>query len=91
MKAVVLKGPYRVACEERPTPQLTAEDQVVVKVLASGLCGKSHSLTSDARAEFQGPISIGIVIMPSQTLDSFLDTNWLDVWSRKAKVSINSM
>ena len=39
MKAVVLKAPYRVICEERPTPQITADDQVIVKVLASGLCG----------------------------------------------------
>jgi galactitol-1-phosphate 5-dehydrogenase len=44
MKAVVLKAPYRVICEERPTPQVTADDQVIVKVLASGLCGQSHPL-----------------------------------------------
>jgi len=47
MKAVVLKGPYRVECEERPTPQLTADDQVIVKVLASGLCGQSHPFETD--------------------------------------------
>jgi len=42
MKAVVLKAPYKVICEERPTPQITADDQVIVKVLASGLCGQSQ-------------------------------------------------
>jgi galactitol-1-phosphate 5-dehydrogenase len=47
MKAVVLKAPYKVACEERPTPRLTADDQVIVKVLASGLCGQLHYLECD--------------------------------------------
>lgn len=41
MKAVVLKAPYKAICEERPTPQLTADDQVIVKVRAAGLCGQS--------------------------------------------------
>jgi galactitol-1-phosphate 5-dehydrogenase len=44
MKAVVLKAPYKVVCEERPTPQITADDQVIVKVLASGLCGQFQPL-----------------------------------------------
>jgi hypothetical protein len=45
MKAVVLKAAYKVVCEERPTPQITADDQVIVKVLASGLCGQFQPLS----------------------------------------------
>lgn len=40
MKAVRIKAPYKVACEIVPVPQLDEDDQVLVKVQLSGLCGK---------------------------------------------------
>jgi threonine dehydrogenase-like Zn-dependent dehydrogenase len=39
MKALVIKGPYKVAVEERPIPTCVESTDVVVKVRTSGLCG----------------------------------------------------
>ena len=47
MKAVVIKGPYKVAVEDRPVPKIVEESDVVVKVsmsapslaLSAGLLG----------------------------------------------------
>lgn len=39
MKSVVIHAEGDVRVEERPLPQLQAEDDVLVKVVSSGLCG----------------------------------------------------
>lgn len=39
MKALVIKGPYKVALEQRPIPKCKNPTDVVVKVRSSGLCG----------------------------------------------------
>ncbi|KAI5958511.1 uncharacterized protein KGF55_005771 [Candida pseudojiufengensis] len=39
MKAVVFRGPYNIEVEDKPIPQITEPNQVIVKVLYSGLCG----------------------------------------------------
>jgi threonine dehydrogenase-like Zn-dependent dehydrogenase len=41
MKAVVLKDAYNVKVEERPTPQIQEDTDVIIKVTMSGLCGMS--------------------------------------------------
>ena len=38
MKALVLRGPYDIAVEERPEPQ-PGPGEVVVEVIATGICG----------------------------------------------------
>jgi alcohol dehydrogenase len=39
MHAVTFQSPGEVALEERPEPELTAPDEAIVKVEASGICG----------------------------------------------------
>jgi 2-desacetyl-2-hydroxyethyl bacteriochlorophyllide A dehydrogenase len=39
MRAVTFQSPGEVAIEERPEPELTAPDDAVVKIEASGICG----------------------------------------------------
>ncbi|MCJ1315630.1 hypothetical protein MMC15_000950 [Xylographa vitiligo] len=39
MRAVVFKGPYKVALEDRPVPQIQDPTDIVVKVIYSALCG----------------------------------------------------
>lgn len=39
MKALVIKGPYKVALEQRPIPTCKEPTDVVVKVRTAGLCG----------------------------------------------------
>lgn len=79
MKAVVLKAPYKVVCEERPTPQLSADDQVILKVLVSGLCGRSRGARL-TWADIQVPIFTGIGTMPSRSLGLF----WVMSWSEES-------
>ncbi|VUC21378.1 unnamed protein product [Clonostachys rosea] len=39
MKAVVFEGPYKVSIQDRPVPQLQDDNDIIVKVSASALCG----------------------------------------------------
>ncbi|CAG9940554.1 unnamed protein product [Clonostachys rosea f. rosea IK726] len=39
MKAVVFDGPYKVSIQDRPIPQLQDDNDIIVKVSASALCG----------------------------------------------------
>jgi threonine dehydrogenase-like Zn-dependent dehydrogenase len=39
MRAVVYKGPYKVAVEDKPYPQLQNDTDCVLKVTTSALCG----------------------------------------------------
>ncbi|KAI1816020.1 GroES-like protein [Poronia punctata] len=39
MNAVVFDGPYKVSLQQRPVPKIQEDDDVIVKVLAAGLCG----------------------------------------------------
>ena len=41
MRAVVFKGPYKVALEDRPVPRIQDPTDIVVKVIYSALCGRS--------------------------------------------------
>ncbi|KAK1921903.1 chaperonin 10-like protein [Papiliotrema laurentii] len=52
MNAVVLKSPFNVVCEKRPIPEIASDDQVIVKVQASGLCGSDlHWYRGHAKSE----------------------------------------
>ena len=44
MRAVVFKGPYKVALEDRPVPQIQDPTDIVVKVIYSALCGRSEDM-----------------------------------------------
>ncbi|MCJ1236433.1 hypothetical protein MMC14_004414 [Varicellaria rhodocarpa] len=44
MKAVIFKGPHRVAVEERPIPTIQDPRDIIVKVIYTALCG-SHEFT----------------------------------------------
>ncbi|KAI1369094.1 GroES-like protein [Xylaria arbuscula] len=39
MNAVVFDGPYKVSLQKRPVPKIRDDGDVIVKVLAAGLCG----------------------------------------------------
>jgi hypothetical protein len=41
MKAVVFRGPYRIAVEDRPIPEIVEPTDVVIKVSYTALCGRS--------------------------------------------------
>ena len=40
MKAVIFKGPHRVAVEERPIPTIQDPRDIIVKVIYTALCGR---------------------------------------------------
>ena len=40
MKAIVFKGPFEVALEERPIPRIQEPGDIIVKVIYSALCGR---------------------------------------------------
>ncbi len=58
MKSVVIHAEGDVRVEERPLPQLQAEDDVLVKVVSSGLCG-SDILRIFAQGAHYYPITLG--------------------------------
>jgi threonine dehydrogenase-like Zn-dependent dehydrogenase len=43
MKAIVLKEDFKVSAEVVPTPRVTGPDEVVVRTLTSGLCGRAEN------------------------------------------------
>jgi len=40
MKAVVFKGPHKVAIEDRPIPKIKDQTDIIVKVIYTALCGR---------------------------------------------------
>ncbi len=40
MKAVVFKGPQKVAIEDRPIPKIKDQTDIIVKVIYTALCGR---------------------------------------------------
>lgn len=40
MRAVIFKGPHKVALEDRPIPKINDDTDVIVKVIYSVLCGR---------------------------------------------------
>lgn len=40
MRAVIFKGPHKVAVEDRPVPKIQDQTDIVVKVIYSALCGR---------------------------------------------------
>lgn len=40
MKAVIYKGPYQVAVEDRPVPMIQEETDIILKVDYTALCGR---------------------------------------------------
>lgn len=40
MRAVVFRGPYKVAVEERPVPRIQDAGDILVKVTYTALCGR---------------------------------------------------
>ncbi|GAP86567.1 putative alcohol dehydrogenase -like domain-containing protein [Rosellinia necatrix] len=39
MNAVVFDGPYKVSLQQKPVPKIQGDGDIIVKVLAAGLCG----------------------------------------------------
>lgn len=58
MKSVVIHAEGDVRVEERPLPQLQAEDDVLVKVVSSGLCGSDIPRIFAQGAHYY-PITLG--------------------------------
>lgn len=44
MRALVYLGPGAVALQERPTPALTAPDDVLIRIVGSGICGTDRKI-----------------------------------------------
>ena len=40
MKAVIFKGPGKVAVEDRPVPRIRDPGDIIVKVIYTALCGR---------------------------------------------------
>jgi D-arabinose 1-dehydrogenase-like Zn-dependent alcohol dehydrogenase len=40
MRAVVFKGPHKIALEDRPIPKIEGPTDIIVKVAYSALCGR---------------------------------------------------
>lgn len=40
MKAVIFKGPHKVAIEDRPIPKIKDPGDIIVKVAYTALCGR---------------------------------------------------
>jgi threonine dehydrogenase-like Zn-dependent dehydrogenase len=40
MKAVIFKGPHKVAVEDRPVPKIQDPTDIIVKVKYAALCGR---------------------------------------------------
>lgn len=46
MRAVVFKGPYKIAVEERPVPKIQSPTDIIVKVKYTALCGRYVSINA---------------------------------------------
>ena len=53
MRAVVFKGPYKVALEERPVPKVQDSQDIIVKVNYTALCGRYVEGNSSPMCAFQ--------------------------------------
>jgi threonine dehydrogenase-like Zn-dependent dehydrogenase len=40
MRAVIFKGPYKIAVEERPVPKIQDPQDIIAKVGYTALCGR---------------------------------------------------
>jgi galactitol-1-phosphate 5-dehydrogenase len=58
MKSVVIHAEGLVRVEERPTPQIQAADDVLVRVVCSGLCGSDIPRIFAKGAHYY-PITLG--------------------------------
>ncbi|KAI0530122.1 GroES-like protein [Xylaria digitata] len=55
MNAVVFDGPYKVSLQQRPVPKIQNDGDIIVKVLAAGLCGSElHSFRGHEPTERTG-------------------------------------
>ena len=52
MRAVVFKGPRKVALEERPIPKIQDPMDIIVKVMYTALCGRYSLRSKLIRHEF---------------------------------------
>ncbi|MGN0975878.1 MAG: zinc-binding alcohol dehydrogenase family protein, partial [Gemmiger sp.] len=59
MRAIVVKGPNEIVMEERPVPQITAPDQVLVRIHAAGICGSDVHVMHGTNPYAQYPVVIG--------------------------------
>jgi L-iditol 2-dehydrogenase len=64
MKAVFFKGKHQIAVCEAPDPEITAPDEVLVKIKTAGICGSDlHFLREATTSEFiQGHEGAGVVV-----------------------------
>lgn len=75
MKAVVFRGPEKIACEEVPYPELPP-DGVILKVTACGICGGDlraykHGLRGDRKWQILGHEISGVVHEVGAEVDDY--------------------
>jgi alcohol dehydrogenase len=66
MKALVYKGPGKKAVEDRPTPEISAPTDAIVKIVKTTICGTDlHILKGDvptcAPGRILGHEGVGVV------------------------------
>lgn len=49
MRAVIFKGPHKIAVEDRPVPTIKDQTDIIVKVIYSALCGRYGPISDCAR------------------------------------------
>lgn len=61
MKAVILKEPFKVVVEEVPVPTIEREDEAIIEVYQSGLCGTFPNGQADGKAQtFTGTVDTSL-------------------------------
>lgn len=59
MKAIVVRGAMDMVMEDRPMPQITAPDQVLVRVHAAGICGSDVHVYHGTNPFAKYPVVLG--------------------------------
>ena len=60
MKAVVYKGPFSVAVEKVPDPELQHPNDVIVKITSSCICGSDLHMYEGWTASYDAGTSIAV-------------------------------
>jgi L-gulonate 5-dehydrogenase len=59
MKAIIVKSPFNVSVEEVPKPELTRDDEVIVRVVSAGICGSDIGIYNGTNSLASYPRLIG--------------------------------
>lgn len=78
MKAVVFKGPHKIAVEDRPIPTIVDSTDVIIKVSYTALCGRLVAISSALYGD-EGRTEMGRIascMYSEATNPAGLDSSW---------------